>query len=159
MAGNIDKSVDVTVDATVDSKPVDDAPKGPPVPAWWKNGVEVMSGAGYVGKLYQGDDGNWTAQFQNGKGDPDPSPTDYTQINQALGITPQQIRRICYDAERAVLVAAGRAGGTFDWSSLPETKTASAAPVHPKPLGTDQLSDMRRDVVAAIQAALRPYLA
>ncbi len=128
-------------------------------PAWWADGAEVMDSGGQKGQLHWGADG-WFVVFNPGPSiDHEPSTTGYTQINKALGITAQQSRRICYELERAILTACGRGGGTVGWDSLPEGKRASAADVHPVPLGPDQLSFVRMDAVDAVRAALLHYKA
>jgi hypothetical protein len=81
-------------------------------------------------------------------------------------LTRSQIRRICYEAERAFLVACGR-GGMPEWNSIPESvRTQEDRDLHPAgfhaspregPFHDQAQNEMRRHIYATMKAALEPY--
>ncbi|MDQ3097608.1 MAG: hypothetical protein M3Q61_05520 [Chloroflexota bacterium] len=78
-----------------------------------------------------------------------------------------QARRICYEAERAVLLSFGR-GGVPEWSSVPESvRTQEGRELHPAPFHVTasegafwdaEQNELRRLVFDAVKVALEPYV-
>jgi hypothetical protein len=81
-------------------------------------------------------------------------------------LTRSQVRRICYEAERAFLVACGR-GGMPEWNSIPESvRTQEDRDLHPAPFHRDSRdgafhdqaqNEMRRLIYTTMKAALEPF--
>ena len=84
-----------------------------------------------------------------------------------MTLTRSQQRRICYEAERAVLLSFGR-GGMPDWTSIPESvRVQEDRELHPAPFHKDHRdgpfydpdqNELRRLVFNTLKAALEPHV-
>lgn len=135
---------------------VDVAPSLPPAapgyPAWWKPGVLVVGLGGECGWI-QGADDKWTVQTKSGYTlRPDPA---YWSPFQAPIVSPIQRDHIAYEAGAAMYEAFG-AGGIRHWGALSPAERIDGA--LPEAKFRSELTGLRAVLMAAVKAALEPYV-
>jgi len=135
---------------------VDVAPSLPPTtpayPEWWQPGVQVIGRKGEVGWI-QGNGDKWTVQ-QQGCYVTRPDPAYWTPFQAPL-VDATQRDRIAFEAGAALYEAFG-AGGVRHWTALTDDERINGA--LPEAKFRSELTGLRNIVVAAVKAALEPYM-
>ena len=127
------------------------------LPDWWTDGASVVSRDGTKGKLSRTQDGTWLVNLTASNGYiVQPSPRDWTQEFRPE-ITRMQVRRMVYEADKALLQCFGR-GGLLDWSSVPEARRVGPEQPYAMPLADDGLGPLRERLAYAIGLVFAEYL-
>lgn len=122
-------------------------------PQWWKEGVRVVRADGTVGTVIRGQEQEWII-LVGGSYILHPDPAKWGYGDQIL--TPTQLRRIVYDADKALCQAFG-CGGLTEWMSLPDSVRIEGD-VRPAPLNRPELDGLRSVLVAAIRQAMAQFV-
>lgn len=126
-------------------------------PSWWQLGARVMGRNLTFGTLCKSSMGEWEVQLDSGSRVIRPDP-DFWLPPSVASVTPQQLRRLVYEADRALCLAFG-CGGLTEWGSLPDSVRTGGGDPRPMPLNRPELDGVRAVLVASVRAALADHIA
>lgn len=133
------------------------------LPFWWAVGVRVVDNSGRAGELGMAgprSDEYWTVRLDGEDGEssyvmnPDPE-TWGLEVKQS--VTPQQLRRLVYDADRALVRAFG-CHYVPEFEALPDSVRSGQSPCRVRLVGRPELDGARALIRGAVEAAFQAYL-
>jgi hypothetical protein len=128
-------------------------------PAWWADGVPVVDAEGATGIVAELSSG-WIVHLDTAAAgiayivNPDP---DAWRPLAGAKVTIQRLRRILYDADRALCLAYG-CGGIPEWIALPESTRTAPRPPLAQPRNRGDLAGLRAILRDAIETAFAEHL-
>lgn len=120
-------------------------------PDWWADGIKVVNRTGKGAVLSRTPRG-WRAVTSDGLTTwVNPDPMEWTPLPSSC-LTRMQVKRVAYDAKRALMVAVGRP--VPEWAHIHESSRQSI-PIDTR--GDHELGALLGIVGGAIETALNPY--